>query len=342
MKVLYPLSEKVRRGEPIPAPVAALLSAATPVQRLGMWWRLMHRPVRVDAHVISIGNITAGGTGKTPAVVERAREAVAAGRKVAVLTRGYGSEHRGNTTVLGSGADPDELDEWLGDEPVLIARHVPEVVIAKGSDRVASARLVIEKHGCDTLILDDGFQYVRLARDVNVLIIDASNPFGNGRLVPRGILREPLRAMARATEIIVTRCDQASDLDSLVSTIRRYCPKTPFRLTYHAPVGLWRVSDGRPIRMSDLRHSRVRAVCSIGNPDAFFATLERMGAVIQERLTYRDHAVFPPEALQFDGIVVTTEKDAARIKFADSNVFAVSVELRGYTGDAPIQDVGWR
>ncbi|MCL4693013.1 MAG: tetraacyldisaccharide 4'-kinase [Candidatus Hydrogenedentes bacterium] len=335
MSFIHDLSEKVRNGEPIPAPIAALLTAATPVQRAGMWLRLRGSRERVDARVISFGNITAGGTGKTPAVIERVQQELAAGHKVAVLTRGYGAKITGLDPLVVPGEDAASMWQSVGDEPALIAQRAPTVVIAKSADRVASAREAIKQFGCDMLILDDGFQYVRLERDENIVVIDATNPFGNGRLVPRGILREPVSALARATQVILTRCGAMDDMDSmdgmdagLAEALRRYCPNAPVRRTRHAPDSLWRVADGEATSLEELRGQRVTAVCAIGNPDGFYRTLEELGAVVVERRGFRDHAVVPPEALAADGMVVTTEKDAVRMTDAPENVLALGVALR--------------
>ena len=169
-----------------------------------MWCRLQCPRTRVNARVISFGNITAGGTGKTPAVIERARQEVASGRKVAVLTRGYGSQSKESLIVANESSE--DLYLRIGDEPALIARKVPRAIVIKCADRVLAAKTAIDEHGCDTLIMDDGFQHVRLERDENIVLIDAANPFGNGHLLPRGILREPLHALKRATHFILTRC----------------------------------------------------------------------------------------------------------------------------------------
>lgn len=331
MSFWYRLAEKVRKGEPVPFPLAGVLSAGTVVQRYGMWRRRRMRRTRVDARVISFGNITAGGTGKTPAVIERAEVEMASGKRVAVLTRGYGSQHRGSVTLVDTAKRKGKGEgEWLGDEPELIARRVPGVVLAKASNRVAAAKRAIEECGCDTLILDDGFQYLPLERDENILVVDATNPFGNGRLVPRGILREPLQAVARATHIIVTRCDQVESVEPVIEALRELAPGRPIRLTLHEPRAVWRVCDGRRIRMNDMRNKDVRAVCGIGNPEAFFETVRKLGARPVERLAFPDHSFFPPDALVSDIWVVTTEKDAIRQRFARDNVFAVLVELRDF------------
>ena len=334
MKAVHALAERIRRGEPIPLPIAALLTAATPFQRFGMWRRLNGPRVRLKgprpglkARVISFGNLTAGGTGKTPAVIERARAETAAGKRVAVLTRGYGRKW--------------VPAETLADEPALIARLVPGVTIMQSADRVAAGRKAIEDYGCDTLILDDGFQYVRLERDENVLLVDATNPFGTGRLVPRGILREPVESAARATHLVVTRCDQAAALDFLLATLKRLCPGAPIRLTRHAPARLWRVSSQAGLPLEALRGQEVTALCGIANPESFFATLEGLGVVVRERRAFPDHAAIPDDALPRSGVIVTTEKDAVRLQDArhvggvQDNVLALGIELQDFTRPEP-------
>ena len=323
------LSDKIRRGDPLPAPVAAALSACTPITRLGMWWRLRQPATHVDAEVVSFGNLTAGGTGKTPAVIERARKELSEGRRVAVLTRGYGSP---------SGpapADSEEVDEamrysLLGDEAALILRKAPGVVVIKNPDRVAGARRAIQKHNCDLLLLDDGYQYTRLHRDENVLIMDAVNAAGNGKLLPRGILREPLRAISRASHVIVTRCDQADyeSIEALTQTIQEHAPNKPIRKTFHAPETLWNVANGDAMALSDLAGMDIVAACAIGHPESFFRTLEGLGANITKQLVFRDHAAISENALPSDRPVVMTEKDAIRGDYAQENLFALGIELR--------------
>lgn len=324
MKHLHHLVEKIRQGQPIPLYWAALLTALTPITRLGMRLRLSRRRTRVGAQVVSFGNITAGGTGKTPAVIERAAAEMRAGRRVAVLTRGYGT---GDSSIFVVGPDEPEAPEWarlLGDEPALIRRRVPGVTVVKGADRVEAAQLAVERFGCDVLILDDGFQYVLLERDENVLLIDATNPFGNGRLIPRGVLREPLSALRRATHFVLTRCDQAGDLGALVRTLKEIAPGRPIRKTRHAPVALRRLSDNAVLPLETLRGRQIAAACAIGNPDAFFATLERLGARLVERHPYRDHASFTVTSVY---PIVITEKDAVRLANAPENIWALEIAL---------------
>lgn len=327
MTSLNTIAERIRRGEPIPLPLAALLTAATPVVRLGMWRRRRAPRVRVPAHVISFGNITVGGTGKTPAVIARAREAIQDGKRVAVITRGYGSKRVAEPAALDPALPAHFNAEQFGDEAALIARCVPDARVVKSANRIAGARFAIETLGCDTLILDDGYQYVALERDENVLVIDATNPFGGERLLPRGILREPLEAMRRATSIILTRCDQARDVDRAIARIRAFCPDTPLRKTRHAPKRLCRVCDGRELSIDGLRGREVDAWCAIGNPSAFFSTLEALGAVIVGRTACRDHARVTTLPAPGPRWIVVTEKDAVRLAHPPSNVYALGVEL---------------
>jgi tetraacyldisaccharide 4'-kinase len=327
---LYRLAEKVRRNEPIPFPLAALLEACTPAVRIGMWARRRQARVRVPARVVSFGNITAGGTGKTPAVIERARQEIAAARKVAVLTRGYGSK-QGKELIVATPSTPiEDLYGMLGDEGALILRNAPGVIVVKCADRVTGARAAIGEHGCDTLLLDDGFQYVRIERDENIVVIDATNPVGNGRLIPRGILREPVKALRRATAFLLTRCDQVQDFSPLIETLGALCPDVPIRTTRHAPKHLSRLDNRGAVTLEFLRGKPVKALCAIAHPEAFFTTLEQLGARITERIALPDHAEIPAAAMEGEGITVITEKDAVRLGSARSNMLSLHIELEDY------------
>ncbi len=323
---LHSLAEKIRRNEPISLPLAALLTAASHVTPIGMSLRMLKPRVRVDAHVISFGNITAGGTGKTPAVIERARAELAAGKRVAVLTRGYGSDPRTHIVVTPETRQKNLFEE-IGDEATLIFRKAPGVIIVKSPDRAAGAQRAVYNYSCDVLILDDGYQYVQLERDENILMVDAVNPFGNGHLIPRGILREPIEAVERATAICITRCDQATDVDALVATLKEFNPSAPIRKTRHVPKTLWNVQSGEEVSLEFLTGRDIKAVCGIASPEAFVRTLESLGAIVQDTQSFPDHADIPPEALGSNIPIITTEKDAVRIEHAPSSLYALGVEL---------------
>ncbi len=327
MSLVDSLTEKVRKGDPLPFPLGPLLTAATPVTRIGMWTRKHRKTVHVDAHVISIGNITAGGTGKTPAVLwhlERLKSTET--HRVAVLTRGYATGDP-NETVVSSEVPGDRFYEVLGDEPALILQKHPGVLVIKGRDRVASAKLAVEHHGCETLILDDGFQYLRLQRDINQLVVDATNPFGNGRLVPRGILREPLTAIARATEILITRCDLI-DPGPIEKMLRNHNERASIRRMVQRFGPLRRLHDGETVSMDLLGDAPIDVACAIGNPDAFVLSLEvACGATVAERHIYRDHARWDAARLPRERVVVTTEKDAVRMREAPENLYVLEMRL---------------
>ena len=328
MKERRALAERIRRDESIPAPLAAALTAASLVYRLGMRYRLTRPSTRVDAHVVSFGNLTAGGTGKTPAVIERAREELAKGRCTVVLTRGYRAQSSGD--ACSSEIAPRDWYRRLGDEPALMLQKVPGLLVLKGRNRVALALRAVETFGAEVIILDDGFQYTPLHRDENVLVIDATNPFGNGNIIPRGILREPVAAMSRATAIVLTRCDQSASLDSVMAVVRRLRPDVPIRLACHAPVALRRLSDGALFPPGKLNGQPVVAACGIGNPEAFVRTLESLGALVTRSHFVSDHANWDEFALRGSPMIVTTEKDAIRIEMPSPNVYALDIALQGF------------
>ncbi len=328
---LFPgLATRIRRGDPIPAPLALALSACTPAVRIGMSVRKLRRIHRVNARVISFGNITAGGTGKTPAVIERAQKELAAGHRVAVLTRGFaapaGSPPADSTDLQGLSAY-----EALGDEAALILQKAPGVIVIKNADRVTGAQRAIDRHHCDVLILDDGFQYLRLARDENVVLIDATNPFGNDHLLPRGILRESPSALQRATHLIITHADQCSDLPALEHRLHAFAPHVPIRKTVHAPVALRNLAGGASIDLVAIRGQRVDVLCAIGNPESFVATLSKLGAIVERVVAKPDHSALSENRSSRTNRIVVTEKDAVRGGFAENGEgFVLEISLRDF------------
>jgi len=331
MKFLDDLAGRIRRNEPIPFLPGALLHVASLGQRLGIRARLLRRPIRVPAYVISFGNLTAGGTGKTPAVIDRAERERNAGRQVAILTRGYGAAHSHFPLVMNTSAPPPDISTNFGDEAALVAARVPGIWIVRSPNRVVGAREAIAR-GCDTLILDDGYQAVHLHRDENILLIDATNPFGNGYVIPRGILREPVPALHRATEILLTRCDQAvTPLQEIERTVRAYSKEVPIQRSIHQPTHLRRLCDGSVHSLSLLSGAHVRAVCGIGNPESFAATLKEAGAEAVDLHALPDHGPIPAAYLRGDVMTLVTEKDAARMGECPlPDVYALCISLAPY------------
>ncbi|MBF0345185.1 MAG: tetraacyldisaccharide 4'-kinase [Nitrospirae bacterium] len=275
---------------------------------------------RLSQRVVSVGNITLGGTGKTPAVIAIAQEALRRGLRPCVLTRGYRGKNRG-PCLVSKGNGPLLNVAEAGDEPVLMAYRLPNVEIVKGPDRYVAARL---SEGADVFILDDGFQHFGLYRDVDVVLVDGLKGFGNGRLFPLGPLREPLEQLRRADVIVTTRQDNTGggSIQTLCSQAGVKCPEDITLEVYnaaHRPSSL-RSTDGRSIPLSAITGSAVFAFCGIGNPDAFGRTLQSTGAVVAGLMAFPDHHRYTASDLKkiikkSDDTqwIITTEKDIIKI-----------------------------
>lgn len=286
--------------------------------------------------VVVVGNLTVGGTGKTPIVEKFARSLTARGRKVAILSRGYKGKKvsiykriwRGIThapvpppKVVSDGSCVLLDSEIAGDEPYMLAKNLPGVVVLVDKDRVKAGRYAIEVFGVDTLILDDGFQYLRLKGRLNLLLIDKTNPFGNGRALPRGILREPIKHLKRASYIFLTKSDGQPDLE-LEETIRKHHPSVEIIECNHEPQYLESVETGEKLKLSKLRGLRVAAFSAIASPEGFENSLRGYGGELLFAKRFLDHHRFSHDELyeffkkaraQNVDMIITTEKDAVRV-----------------------------
>jgi len=290
--------------------------------------------------VVVVGNLTVGGTGKTPVVEKLARALADRGRKVAILSRGYKSKpdplYRRWWRWLSHGEPPPpkvvsdgvglRLDsEQAGDEPYMLARNlVPHgVVVLVDKNRVKAGQYAIRHFGADTLILDDGFQYLPLRGQLNLLLVDQTNPFGNRQLLPRGILREPVKHLSRASYIFLTKSD-GQPQPELEAAIRQYKPNAEFivcahRSKYLSPLG----HEGPRFELSRLKGAKVGLFSGIAAPENFEKLIRENGATITVNRRFLDHHRFTEEeieaffeeakAAQVD-YVVTTEKDAVRLR----------------------------
>ena len=281
--------------------------------------RQLGRRRRMDVPVISIGNVTMGGTGKTPCVLRLAAELARRGRMPGILSRGYGRHSLEKQLLLAPGAAIPA--SRTGDEPQLYIRSgVAPVGI--GSDRAQAGEGLRRAFCVDILLLDDGFQHVALARDIDIVLIDALNPFGGGRIFPLGRLREPLAALARAQIVVVTRAE-LSDLGcTLEGQVRRWNPTAPIFHARLEPAAWVEHRTGRRYLLSEQPFDRAGAFCGLGNPQSFYRTLERMGVRLADWLQFRDHHRYWPHELrhlaaQFYAkgadALVTTEKDVVNL-----------------------------
>jgi tetraacyldisaccharide 4'-kinase len=288
-------------------------------------WARCHR---VGVPIVSVGNLTVGGTGKTPCVEYIARFFREQAVQVAILSRGYG-------TAAGS-----------NDEALLLQSNLPDVPHLQGADRVGLARIAVDELGSEVLVLDDGFQHRRLARDLDLVLIDATAPFGYGHLLPRGLLREPVSSLKRAELILLTRCDQvdAKAVQDLRRLLRRETPHMPVVETIHQPVCLIN-NDGDERPLTELHSCPVAAFCGLGNPEAFRRTLADLGAALTDFRVYPDHHGYTPRDVEdLDNwshsqpprsMVVTTQKDLVKLKrsaVGELPLWALLVRLRVETG----------
>lgn len=260
------------------------------------------KPARVGAKVISVGNVTVGGAGKTPVVIELARRLVALGKRVAVISRGYG---RRTSRELSFGAGDLPSADDCGDEPRLIAAAVPQAQLYVGADRVALAQRAAER-GFTHLLLDDGMQHRRLARDVDIAVVDGSVGLGTGALLPRGPLREPASALRRASFIWLREGDKTVPLPPGVPVVR----------ARHLPVAL-RDPEGTEKPLDALRGRPVVAFAGIARPSAFFATARQLGLSLEAARAFPDHHRYSADDLAQlqspHAERLTTDKDRARL-----------------------------
>jgi len=278
---------------------------------------------KLPVPVISVGNLTLGGTGKTPVVILLTEWLLAQGRRVAILSRGYRRMSREPFVLVSDGtrllAGPLEA----GDEPFLIAQRCPKALVAVGADRYALGRWVLDRFSVDCFLLDDGFQHLRLARDENILLIDATDAQGLQAVVPAGRMREPLGAVGRATALLITRADTQADVDGVLAQLRKL--GQPLPETAHIvfqPEGLMSVTT-QERRDGHWCTGKTAVLCSgVGHARSFRFIAEAMGLRVLEEVLFPDHHSYTAgevEELRITAqtaraeLIVTTEKDAGKL-----------------------------
>ena len=311
--------------------------------RLWMYDKRVIRNHAVGCLIVSVGNINCGGTGKTPVVEVIARTLSAQGRRVAILSRGYRSRKRSiwfklahvfrsqrielPPKIVSDGRDLLMESDYAGDEPYMLASNLRDVAVLVDKDRVKSALWAVDRFRSDVIILDDGFQYLMLKSHINIVLVDSTNPFGNGHVLPRGILREPIKNIRRADYIFLTKSDGSHKLCHLKNFLRRHNRRAEIIECCHKPQHLVRMfSGGGREPLSRLKNARVAALSAIACPASFEGFLEQLGAKLVLRDHYADHHRYTQqEIIDFVNqakaagaeFIVTTEKDAVRIPRLD-------------------------
>lgn len=279
---------------------------------------------RLGAWVVSVGNLTVGGTGKTPAAIYIADCLQCQGRRVAVLSRGYKGRSRSPIGVVSDGERVRMAPAVSGDEANLMARALPGVPVLAGKDRLLLGRFAVERFKSQALVLDDGFQHLRVARDVNLLLLDAARPWGNGRLLPAGSLREPRAEAARATAFLLTRVGESTD--GLEAELARDFPGRPVFRSRHRPVAWKNPSQGGTRPADNLEGRPVLAFCGLARPEHFLASLEGLGVNVAGFVAWPDHFQARPGHLRYlaakarslgVNTAVTTAKDAVKLSGLD-------------------------
>jgi len=270
---------------------------------------------RLARPVISVGNLTLGGTGKTPTVALLARYFIGKGKRVAVLSRGYGGSAGGAIRVVADGRSVLLSPEEAGDEPYLLASSIPGLLLVIGADRYQAGLLAQERFDPDIFILDDGFQHQRLQRDLNLLLLDGQHPFGNGHTLPAGLLREPKSALQRADLVICTRC--ATD------QVPRLPVNVPVCAAAHRLTGVVQLAGGALQPFGALQGRKGLAFAGIADPPAFFSALQENGLLLAATFALTDHARYGETEIAAllrqksacgADYLITTAKDAVKLQ----------------------------
>jgi tetraacyldisaccharide 4'-kinase len=323
------------------------------------------RDKTLGVQVIAIGNLTVGGTGKTPVVEKFARELRDAGRTVAILSRGYRSkpppihkwllnkiffrEDQTPPRVVSDGKSLLLDSETAGDEPYMLASNLRDVVVLVDKDRVKSGRYAIEKFGCDTLLLDDGFQYWHLrGRRHDVVLIDCQQPFGNGHLLPRGTLREPPSHLSRAQTIFITKSD--GDTAGLRARIAKHNSAAGLIECVHHPLYFEDVFSGEQHSLNLIKGRKIASLSGIAQPESFEQSLVKLGGELVYSKRFADHHRFTQQEIlntinrgkkRQAEFIITTQKDAVRfpkIDRRDLPIYFIRVEIKIISGASDFQD----
>jgi tetraacyldisaccharide 4'-kinase len=316
-------------------PIATLYGAAVRLRSRGYAAGVL-RTTRLHAPVISIGNLTMGGTGKTPTTIALGKRLLDSGYRVAVLSRGYKGEHGGGPLLVSDGQRIHATANEAGDEALVIARNLPRALVAVARKRAQAGTWLEQHFGVDVHLLDDGFQHLQLHRNLNLLVVDATNPFGGG-LPPRGRLREPLDSIRRADAVILSRTEVGHNYDELIERIRRHKPGIPCLLVHQRLVSLRKLGEEEALPLEALTDVAVVAFAGIGNPAQFLTTLGQSGIRVVQFFPFPDHhhyrapdyqrLVHECEKLDIKALI-TTEKDAEKLsasEFGLREVFAAKL-----------------
>lgn len=344
-----------------PSCMRVLLRGLSWIYRFGVRTRLkLYRKgwkgqTNLGTMVVSIGNLTVGGTGKTPVVERLARELGMRGRKVAILSRGYksaelerpqewvnpgtGEVSLSPPKVVSDGQKIHLEAKYAGDEPYMLAMNLPEASVIVDRDRVRGGRFAVQELGADTLLLDDGLQYLGLDHSLDIVLVDRNAPFGNNFILPRGTLREPPRNLCRADYVFITKCNGSSN-EKLIKKVRRYNKEAEILECSHGPKHLRGVFHDEVLPLKELKGKFVGAISGIAQPASFDSLLKELGAQVLFHTTFADHHAFTAKEIEpfmqrcvnrSVDLIITTEKDAVRFpqpEEIDVPIYFLRIEVK--------------
>ncbi len=323
-------------------PLSVLYNAATRT-RLLAYRRGWLRVAKLAAPVISVGNLTTGGTGKTPLVEWVCRAVATEGKRVCVLTRGYGRANPQSQVVVSNGSELLADAPLAGDEPRLLAEKLIGVAaVIANPNRSAAGSWAIENLGSEVFVLDDGFQHLELARDLDIVTLDATSPLGNGRLLPYGRLREPVAGLSRAGCVVITRTEQVADWKSVKETVQRFAEGIAVFSSRMVTASVHPLS-GEPAT-ADLTPQPAGAFCGVGNPESFFEHLRRDGHSLVFKRAFADHHRY--QQTDIDALIaeaksrgcsalITTAKDATKLVSLRFDIPCYVLDIRIEIEDEP-------
>lgn len=320
----------------------------SPAYRLAMVLRaflyrqeiLLHSQ-RLSVPVISIGNLTLGGTGKTPMVRYVSRLLQERGLRPAIVSRGYGGKAGGPVNIVSDGVQPLLSPEMAGDEPFMLAEALPGVPVLTGHERARVARQAIRQFGADRIVMDDGFQHLAVRRDLDLVLFSAGTLLGNGRVFPGGPLREPLSALGRAHGFVITGVDRGNrpGAEDFQRRLQGAFPEKPLFAGEYLPAGIWHSRRDTVCTLAEARGMEVFAFAGIANPDSFRQTLRQEGFSLAGFKEFKDHHGYTAQdvaalvaAARAHGAraLITTEKDFVKLRpfFGEFPILALTIELR--------------
>jgi len=355
-------SWELNKTSPRTAWLRVIMTPLAVLHRVGLWCYLL--PYRLGMRqqhllpicVISIGNLVSGGTGKTPTTLWLVRALRDAGLRVVILSRGHGRTNESvDPVMIVSDLRAVRVDnpEWSGDEPLHLAKSLPGTPVIVARNRRDSGDVAVAQFQPDVIVLDDGMQYWQLHRDVEICLLDARQPFGNGWMLPRGPLREPISHLSKSEVVVLTRADQASpeSIAQLTSNIKARSPEIWVTQSSHVPI-CWLSTDGQQGALDEMKGLSVIAVTAIADADQFFATLRTLGLNIIKEVKFPDHHPYVKSDIDVllagpdmasTHVVVTTEKDMVKLGHqwpkSATPLAALRIETRPVDHDALIEAV---